>query len=68
MIIEGDNTSNDALSTTSLNARKKSRHFIGNAQWVNVFSDLHLVRIIHTPGVDLVSNALTKRVIEEEQY
>ena len=69
MIIEGDNTSNDALcTTTSPNARKKSRHFIGNAQWVKVFSDLHLVRIIHTPGVDLVSNALTKRVIEEEQY
>ena len=68
MIIEGDNTSNIALCTaTSSGAKKKSRHFVGNAQWVKQFSDLKLLRMVHTPGPDLVSNALTKRVTEEEQ-
>jgi hypothetical protein len=45
MIIEGDNTSNISLCTaTSSNAKRRSRHFAGNAQWVKQFSDLNLVR------------------------
>ena len=68
MLIEGDNTSNGSLCTTiSSSSRKKSRHFVGNANWVKEFVDLNLLRIVHTPGSNLVSNALTKRVSEEEQ-
>ena len=68
MILEGDNTSNNSLCTaTTGNSRKKSRHFIGNASWVKMHYDGRLLRIIHTPAVDLVSNALTKRVTEDEQ-
>ena len=68
IIVEGDNTSNIAMcTTTTSNARKKSRYFAGNAQWIKQFSDRQLVRIVHTPGPDLASNALTKRVTEEEQ-
>jgi hypothetical protein len=67
MILEGDKMSNNAFCTIFSNARKRSRHFIGNALWVKGFSDLHLVRIVHTDAKDLASNSLTKRVTEEEQ-
>ena len=68
MIIEGDITSNIPLCTAaSSNGKKRSRHFVGNAQWVKQFSDLNLLRMVHTPGSNLVSNSLTKRVAEEEQ-
>ena len=68
MILEGDNTSNNSLCTsTSGNARKKSRHFVGNAHYIKQFHDAHLLRIIHTSSSNLVSNALTKLVTEEEQ-
>jgi hypothetical protein len=68
MILEGDNTSNNALcSRVSTNSSKRSRHFIGNAHWILQYCDADLLRIIYTAAADLVSNSLTKRVTEEEQ-
>ena len=68
LLLEGDNKSAEALETTPACAgRKRSRHFIGQAAFIRQFYDRYLLWIVHTPSIDLSSNALTKRVTEEEQ-
>ena len=68
LLLEGDNNSAEALETTpACAARKRSRHFIGSAAFIRQFYDRFLLWIVHTPSTNLSSNALTKRVTEEEQ-
>ena len=68
LISEGDNELAESLcklpgSTT----RKQSRHFVGSSAWSKQFYDRYLLWLVHTPSTALASNALTKRVAEDEQ-
>ena len=68
LILEGDNKSSESLCTLpGSTTRKRSRHFVGSSSWIKQFYDRYLLWLVHTPSSDLASNALTKRVAEDEQ-
>jgi hypothetical protein len=58
----------DSMANINVIPQDLAKKFAGNAQWVKKFSDMRLLRMVHTPGPILVTNALTKRVTEEEQF
>jgi len=68
LILEGDNESSESLCTLpGSTTRKRSRHFVGSSSWIKQFYDRYILWLVHTPSSDLASNALTKRVAEDEQ-
>ena len=66
-IAHGDSASGRTLCVEQTGLQKRSKHFNKNAAWVRNFVDANVLAIVHTPTEDLTSNALTKRVTEQEQ-
>ena len=67
IIASGDNISCKTLCTESSPTQKRSKHFNMNAVWVRQFHDEDILQLVYTPTKQLTSNALTKRVTEQEQ-